>query len=67
MKKWTNYNIAEDLVECLESFYSEESNGLNKLPKELSKYSGLISVALSEAKELKDNLKNDNKEDLNEQ
>lgn len=57
MKEWTNYDIAGDLVECLEQFYSEECNGKMRLPKELEKYAGLISVALSEAKELRDNLK----------
>lgn len=57
MKEWTSYDIAEELVECLEQFYSEEVNGLKRLPQELSKYSGLIGVALSEAKELRDNLK----------
>lgn len=56
MKEWTNLDIAEDLVECLSQFYSEEVNGMKKLPKELSKYSGLISVALSEATTLKNNL-----------
>jgi len=57
MKEWTNYDIAEDLVECLEQFYSEECNGMMRLPKELEKYAGLIGVALSEAKELRGNLR----------
>ena len=57
MKEWTNFEIAEDLVECLEQFYSEEVNGLKRLPQDLSKYSGLISVALGQAQELRDNLK----------
>lgn len=61
MKKWTNLEIAEDLVECINQFYSVEINEMKILPRELSNYSGLISVALEEAISLKESLEKENK------
>lgn len=59
--KTTPLEHANELVECLDSFYTEDlGKGVKMLPEELSKYAGIISVAYEQAKSLQAKLEMEN-------
>lgn len=50
----TPQECVDTIINCLEDLYCNETDtGLKRLPKELWDYSGLISLALDQAKLLK--------------
>lgn len=57
-EKQTPLECVNEIVECLDALYTEElSYGLKKLPEDLSKYSGYISIAYKQAKLLQSKLR----------
>lgn len=54
--KMTPMECIDEVISCLEMLYCEENN--TRLAKELSNFSGVISVAYKEAKLLKTKLQN---------
>lgn len=58
-KNIQNILLAEDIIEALNDLYTEGEGELKRLPNELYKFAGSISVALSEATKLKSNLQNE--------
>ena len=60
MKEYSIIDDIDELIECLQMFYTEETeDGLKKLPKQLEKYSGIIQVVNKEAIELRNRVANE--------
>ena len=60
MEEYSIIDDIDELIECLQMFYTEETkNVLKKLPKQLEKYSSIIQVANKEAIELRNRVANE--------
>lgn len=56
MKETSNLELVNDIINSLNCLYSEDENGVKRLPDNLKEYSGSLSVAYSQALELQKRL-----------
>ena len=56
MKETSNLELINDIINSLNCLYSEDENGVKRLPDNLKEYSDSLSVAYSQALELQKRL-----------